>query len=147
MHKCKCKFIQSDLQSIQAIHFFLSVHVFPGNRTHDLSAANAMLYHSHRNTYIILSRCLSIHQPFCVRLQNLISQLSFGSFLPWGIDISLCIYEWTYVSLHASWECKSLTIPPSFDRQSFKTGEPVLHNPSLTKFKLQVPTRLILWHK
>ncbi len=35
-------FIQSDLQSIQAIHF-LSVHVFPGNRTHNLCAANAML--------------------------------------------------------------------------------------------------------
>ncbi len=25
--------------------FFLSVHVFPGNRTHKLCAANAMLYH------------------------------------------------------------------------------------------------------
>ncbi len=35
-------FIQSDLQCIQAIHF-LSVHVFPGNRTHNLCAANAML--------------------------------------------------------------------------------------------------------
>ncbi len=97
------------------------------------------------SVYIILSSCLSIQQPFCVILHNLISQLSFGSSLPWGIDSSLCIYEWTYVSLHAS--CKSLTIPPSFDRQSFKTGEPVLHNPSLTKFKLQVPTRLLLWHK
>ncbi len=37
-------FIQSDLQCIQAIHF-LSVHVFPGNRTHNLCVANAMLYH------------------------------------------------------------------------------------------------------
>ncbi len=37
-------FIQSDLQCIQVIHFFfLSVHVFPGNRTHNLCAANAML--------------------------------------------------------------------------------------------------------
>ncbi len=35
-------FIQSDLQCIQAIHL-LSVHVFPGNRTHNLCAANAML--------------------------------------------------------------------------------------------------------
>ncbi len=35
-------FIQSNLQCIQAIHF-LSVHVFPGNRTHNLCAANAML--------------------------------------------------------------------------------------------------------
>ncbi len=37
-------FIQSDLQYIQAINF-LSVGVFPGNWTHDLYAANAMLYH------------------------------------------------------------------------------------------------------
>ncbi len=36
--------IQSDLQCIQVIHF-LSVCVFPGSRTHNLSAANAMLYH------------------------------------------------------------------------------------------------------
>ncbi len=37
-------FIQRDLQCIQVIHF-LSVSVFPGNRTHNLYAANAMLYH------------------------------------------------------------------------------------------------------
>ncbi len=37
--------IQSDLQCIQSIYFFLSVHVFTGNRTHNLCAANAMLYH------------------------------------------------------------------------------------------------------
>ncbi len=36
--------IQSDLQCIQVIHF-LSVCVFSGNRTHNLSAANTMLYH------------------------------------------------------------------------------------------------------
>ncbi len=35
-------FIQSDLQCIQVIHF-LSVHVFPGNQTHNLCTANAML--------------------------------------------------------------------------------------------------------
>ncbi len=35
-------FIQSDLQCIQAIHF-LSVRVFPRNRTHNLCAANSML--------------------------------------------------------------------------------------------------------
>ncbi len=34
-------FIQSDLQ---AIHF-LSVHVFPGNRTHNICAAKAKLQH------------------------------------------------------------------------------------------------------
>ncbi len=37
-------FIQSDLQYIQVIHF-LSVCVFPGNWTHNLCAANTMLYH------------------------------------------------------------------------------------------------------
>ncbi len=35
-------FIQSDLQCIQAIHFFCQ-YVFPGNRTHNFCAANAML--------------------------------------------------------------------------------------------------------
>ncbi len=33
-------FIQSDLQCIQAIHLYC---VFPGNRTHNLYAANAVL--------------------------------------------------------------------------------------------------------
>ncbi len=37
-------FIQSDLQCIQAIHFVSMWGVFPGNRTHNLCAANAMLY-------------------------------------------------------------------------------------------------------
>ncbi len=37
-------FIQSDLQCIQAIHLYCQyVCVFPGNRTHNLCAANAML--------------------------------------------------------------------------------------------------------
>ncbi len=35
-------FIQSDLQCIQVIHF-LSVHVLPGNQTHNPCAANTML--------------------------------------------------------------------------------------------------------
>ncbi len=35
-------FIQSDLKCIQAIHF-LSLHMFPGNQTHNICAANAML--------------------------------------------------------------------------------------------------------
>ncbi len=49
-------FIQSDLQCIQAIHF-LSVHVFPGNWTHNLCAANAMLYHWATGFYNILICC------------------------------------------------------------------------------------------
>ncbi len=57
-------FIQSDLQCIQVIHL-LSVHVFPGNWTHNLCAADAMLYHwatqEHylQNIYIIL--CCYVH--------------------------------------------------------------------------------------
>ncbi len=39
-------FIQSDLQYVRSGYtFVLSVHVFPGNRTHNLCAANAMLNH------------------------------------------------------------------------------------------------------
>ncbi len=39
-------FIQSDLQpSDSGYIFFVSVCVFPGNWTHNLCAANTMLYH------------------------------------------------------------------------------------------------------
>ncbi len=39
-------FIQSDLHCIQVTVFtFLSALAFPGNRTHDLSVASAMLYY------------------------------------------------------------------------------------------------------
>ncbi len=38
-------FIQSDLHSGYTFSFFLSVCVFPGNQTHNLCVANAMLYH------------------------------------------------------------------------------------------------------
>ncbi len=38
-------FIQSDLHCIQVtVSTFLSALAFPGNRTHDLGVANAMLY-------------------------------------------------------------------------------------------------------
>ncbi len=48
------------------LYIFWSVHVFPGNRTHNLCAANAMLYHwatgtvQHRNSMIVmlLSYCV-----------------------------------------------------------------------------------------
>ncbi len=49
-------FIQSNLQSIQVIHL-LSVHVFPGNRTHNLCAANAMLYHWATGTHGLVATC------------------------------------------------------------------------------------------
>ncbi len=44
-------FNQSDLQYIQVLHF-LSVCVFPGNWTHNLCTANAMLYHWATATYL-----------------------------------------------------------------------------------------------
>ncbi len=37
-------FIQSIAFKLQFLHFFLSDLAFPGNRTHDLGVANAMLY-------------------------------------------------------------------------------------------------------
>ncbi len=47
-------FIQSDLHCIQFTFFYiLSALAFPGNRTHDLGIASAMLYHlSYRNALI-----------------------------------------------------------------------------------------------
>ncbi len=51
-------FIQSDLHCIQVTvsTFFLSALAFPGNQTHDLGVANAMLYQlSYRKaTYLII---------------------------------------------------------------------------------------------
>ncbi len=38
-------YIYAFSRRFQATHFFLSVCVFPGNWTHNLCAANAMLYH------------------------------------------------------------------------------------------------------
>ncbi len=47
-------FIWSDLQYIQVIYIFCQ-YVFPGNWTHNLCAANAMLYQlSHRNTLLVI---------------------------------------------------------------------------------------------
>ncbi len=48
-------FIQSDLQCIQVIHV-LSACVFPGNWTHNLCAANAMLYHRSHRLHITATR-------------------------------------------------------------------------------------------
>ncbi len=49
-------FIQSDLQRIQVtVSTFLSALAFPGNRTHDLGVASAMLYQlSYRKVYIYI---------------------------------------------------------------------------------------------
>ncbi len=49
-------FIQSDLHCIQVTVFYiLSALAFPGNQTHDLGVANAMLYHlSYRKDIIYI---------------------------------------------------------------------------------------------
>ncbi len=49
-------FIQSDLHCIQVtVITFLSALAFPGNRTHDLGVASAMLYYlSYRKASLIL---------------------------------------------------------------------------------------------
>ncbi len=58
-------FIQSDLHCIQVTGFFffsLSALAFPGNRTHDLGVASAILYHlSYRNAN-------GLDRSYCTRL-------------------------------------------------------------------------------
>ncbi len=59
-------FIQSDLHCIQVTVFFtfLSALAFPGNRTHDLGIASAMLYYlSYRKEYVIhIEYVCKVHQ-------------------------------------------------------------------------------------
>ncbi len=59
-------FIQSGLQCIQVIHL-LSVRVFPGNRTHNLCAANAMLCHwaTVDASVLTLSQCVCVSGEVC----------------------------------------------------------------------------------
>ncbi len=65
-------FIQSDLHCIQVTVFFtfLSALAFPGNRTHDLGVASAMLYHlSYRKAsyiYICINILCPLHICVCV---------------------------------------------------------------------------------
>ncbi len=72
-------FIQSDLQCIQVIHV-LSVHLFSGNRTHNLCAANAMLYHW--NTGTLFTVHLVTHQHLGIVLCFVISQKGQGGSFP-----------------------------------------------------------------
>ncbi len=63
-------FIQSDLHCIQVTvsTFFLSALAFPGNRTHDLGVASAMLYQlSYRKANI--GTCTDIHRNNTVGMQ------------------------------------------------------------------------------
>ncbi len=54
-------FIQSDLHCIQVtVSTFLSALAFPGNRTHDISVASAMLYQlSYRKVLVVVRRLRS----------------------------------------------------------------------------------------
>ncbi len=56
-------FIQSDLHCIQVTvsTFFLSALAFPGNRTHDLGVANAMLYQLSYRKALSLSAARDSH--------------------------------------------------------------------------------------
>ncbi len=84
-------FIQSDLQSIQVIHV-LSGCVFPGNWTHNLCAAKAMLYHWATGTLVSLTR----------EKVNL-SLFSCFSFLFRGHSLcSLAVNLWTQLR----WKCR-----------------------------------------
>ncbi len=58
-------FIQSDLHCIQVTVFtFLSALAFPGNRTHDLGVASAMLYHlSYRKAHMLLPVRQEVYDP------------------------------------------------------------------------------------
>ncbi len=52
-------------------YFFLSVHEFPGNRTHNLCAANAMLYHWATGTLTTLTTRETEHSYSYNKLYNL----------------------------------------------------------------------------
>ncbi len=55
-------FIQSDLHCIQVTVFYiLSALAFPGNRTHDLGVASAMLYHLSYRKAICLNIKICTH--------------------------------------------------------------------------------------
>ncbi len=50
-------FIQSDLHCIQVtVSYILSALAFPGNRTHDLGVASAMLYHLSYRKVVLLQK-------------------------------------------------------------------------------------------
>ncbi len=60
-------FIQSDLHCIQVTVLHLSALAFPGNRTHDLGVASAMLYHlSYRKANYNI--CILPGYPVCLVL-------------------------------------------------------------------------------
>ncbi len=97
-------FIQSDLQCIQVIHL-LSVCVFPGNLTHNLCAANAILYHWATGTYISIhsdifpsispSTFISIHPAIMYIPIHPFIYISMHSFIWPSIHLYIYIWPWT----------------------------------------------------
>ncbi len=68
-------FIQSDLHCIQVtVSTFLLALAFPGNRTHDLSVANAMLYQlSYRKAVGLFVGCccqIELNMWYCSHLKK-----------------------------------------------------------------------------
>ncbi len=75
-------FIQSDLHCIQVTVFYiLSALAFPGNRTHDLGGASAMLYHlSYRNILVLVfsSDCHQTSDLNTFMARNLIQEVFYN---------------------------------------------------------------------
>ncbi len=87
-------FIQSDLQCIQVIHF-LSVHVFPGNRTHNLCAASAMLYVWRKGGEAHSPSCLtsSVKFPQSVMIWGAMSSVGVGPLCFLKTNVTAPVYH------------------------------------------------------
>ncbi len=84
--------------------YILSALAFPGNRTHDLGVASAMLYHlSYRKACILV--CL-IGQPTCL------------TWTPYGIYGIFSRERWETVNptIQTSWRLNSASAEPQADR-------------------------------
>ncbi len=77
-------FIQSDLHCIQVtVLHFLSALAFPGNRTHDLGVASAMLYHlSYRRAIINHKKNIGLVLGLFLKLRLLICLARVGNCEP-----------------------------------------------------------------
>ncbi len=86
-------FIQSDLQCIQVIHFFLSVRVFPGNRTHNLCAANTMLYHWATGILCRRSLVMLCTSSFCLDFKSMLIWCLWSQFFLYTV---LDVLQWSW---------------------------------------------------
>ncbi len=98
------------------LYIFLSVHVFPGNQTHNLCAADAMLYHWATGTWytinnsavfniIILFIYLFLHLCIWHKLLSKVNYIAFKHF------VSSCIFwesnPWPWYCYHHVLYCLS----------------------------------------